>query len=104
MASLWLGLGMAIGLSLPQATLPQAANGGGGGISFAPRAPQDDACGAAALQHLVGGPVGAIEGLELRGPLRVHAVDAMITMDHIPSRLNVVTDPAGAVILAIRCG
>jgi hypothetical protein len=99
MTGLWLGLGVALSM-----TVPQAAGGGDGGGGVVPRAPAEDSCGATALQHLVGEPVAVIDTIVREGPMRVHAVSDMITMDYNPARLNVVTDPARETIVRIHCG
>ncbi len=66
----------------------------------------DDPCGALALQHLVGEPVPDTEALaQIEGPQRIRVIRPgdMITMDHIPGRLNIELDSAG-IVVGLRCG
>jgi len=66
----------------------------------------DDPCGARDLQHLVGQPVPSAEALAgIEGPLRIRVIRPgdMVTMDHIPGRLNFELDTADTV-RALRCG
>ena len=63
----------------------------------------DDACGAAGLQHLVGGPVP--ESFPVAGPIRVFATGDPVTMDYNPRRLNVeVSRQNRRRIVALSCG
>lgn len=64
----------------------------------------EDACGAAELQHLVGMPASAAEGMTAPGPVRVFRSGQPITMDHRPDRLNVELDARGRRIDRIFCG
>ncbi len=64
---------------------------------------QPDACGAAGLQHLVGGPVP--ESFPVAGPIRVFATGDPVTMDYNPRRLNVeVSRQNRRRIVALSCG
>jgi hypothetical protein len=65
--------------------------------------PSDDACGAPALQYLVGKPVSAFEGMQHGGPVRVIRSGQPVTMDYSPTRLNVVLDSKDR-ISRINCG
>jgi hypothetical protein len=84
------------------------ANGGGPDMRELPalKGAGEDPCGAANLQHLVGEPLPSAEALAaLEGPRRVRVVQPgdMLTMDHIPGRLNVELDAAG-IVRNLRCG
>jgi len=84
------------------------ANGGGADMRDLPslKGAGDDPCGALALQHLVGEPVPDAEALaRIEGPQRIRVIRPgdMITMDHIPGRLNIELDETG-VVRALRCG
>lgn len=69
-----------------------------------PAGPEDgDACGADALQQLVGGPVAALDTDALDQPVRLIPPDTMVTMDHRPDRLNVDLDAQDR-ITRIWCG
>lgn len=63
-----------------------------------------DACGAAALQHLVGQPVTAFPppAADDRN-VRIIGPDMAVTMDYNPERLNVEYD-ARRIITRITCG
>lgn len=69
------------------------------GLSAPTRA---DTCGAARLQHLVGGAMP--EPFPAAGPLRVYAQGDAVTLDYSETRLNVLLDASRARILAITCG
>lgn len=83
-------------------------------ISTAPRAPAqppmealptsaDDPCGAQSLQHFVGSV--APSPFPAPGPVRVYAQGDPITMDHNPSRVNVVVDAENRQrVTGISCG
>lgn len=82
------------------------ANGGSEGTAPAfrpPQAPSD--CGAEAHADLVGQPVAQAEALAgtLPGPVRIHPVGAMLTMDYLPHRLNIAHDADG-IVVSVRCG
>lgn len=62
-----------------------------------------DACGAGALQGLVGQPLAALDAVRVTGPLRVIAPGMAVTMDFRADRLNVEHD-AARVITRISCG
>lgn len=62
-----------------------------------------DGCGAAGLQHLVGGPLPA--GFDVPGPVRIYGEGDAVTMDFNETRLNVLLDGATrSRILAVTCG
>jgi hypothetical protein len=62
-----------------------------------------DSCGAARLQHLVGGPTPV--AFDVTGPVRIFAQGDAVTMDFNAQRLNVLLDSATRTrILAITCG
>ncbi len=61
------------------------------------------ACGAAAMQGLVGQPESVIAAMTFAAPVRIlHPGDAM-TMDYNPTRLNIMIDARGRVE-KIFCG
>jgi hypothetical protein len=61
---------------------------------------QEDGCGAAGLQDLIGQ---AVEDKSFDAPVRIIPPGSAVTMDHRPDRLNVETDDAG-IITRIYCG
>lgn len=63
----------------------------------------EDACGAAALQHLVGQPASALDGVALPASFRLIRPGMAVTMDYSAERLNVLLDDSD-VIEAITCG
>lgn len=50
--------------------------------------PSEDACGASALQHLVGEPSAAAEGASAPGSVRIIRPGEAVTMDYRADRLN----------------
>lgn len=54
--------------------------------------PSEDACGASALQHLVGEPVAAAEGASAPGSVRIIRPNEAVTMDYRADRLNIELD------------
>lgn len=68
-----------------------------------PIAPAPDACGAAALQYLVGQPRQAIGGMTFHQPLRIIEPGQAVTMDFNAQRLNIELDGNGR-ISRIACG
>jgi hypothetical protein len=73
-------------------------------LPFGP--PGEDPCGAQPLQHLVGHPVPDAESLEaLEGPARIRVIrpGQAVTMDHVPSRLNIELDE-NDIVVRLRCG
>jgi hypothetical protein len=84
----------ALGLSLALAACAEAP----------PLALDDpDACGAAALQPLVGQPLARFDPASVAGPLRIYRSGDPVTTDYSPARLNIETDRRGT-ILWIICG
>jgi hypothetical protein len=73
------------------------------GEEATPAPPGEDACGAAALQDLVGEPVAGHEFDSNNRPVRIIPPGTAVTMDFNPERLNVETDADG-VIVRIYCG
>lgn len=65
--------------------------------------PGDDACGAPALQYLVGQPAGVLDSMRFAGPTRVIRPGMAVTMDYSPNRLNIEID-AAEVIARVVCG
>lgn len=51
--------------------------------------PDDDACGASALQHLVGQPQSVLDGMSFPEGTRILPPGAPMTMDFRPDRLNI---------------
>jgi len=65
-----------------------------------------DPCHAADFEYLIGEPAPDAEAIAaLEGPKRVRVIgpDDMVTMDHVPQRLNIETDAEG-IVLRLRCG
>ncbi len=62
-----------------------------------------DACGAAALQGLVGQPRSVLDTMRFSQPVRVIAPGSAVTMDYVPQRLNIVLNTAGK-IAQVQCG
>lgn len=60
----------------------------------------EDACGAASLQELVGQPVA---GQSFEGEHRIIPPNSAVTMDYRAERLNIATDATGK-ITRIYCG
>ena len=69
----------------------------------ADEAPDADACGALALQDLVGQPEAALDGADLPEWVRVIHPGDMVTMDYLPARLNVDIGSDGR-IARLHCG
>jgi hypothetical protein len=65
--------------------------------------PDRNACGAAALQGLVGQPEAVLASMTLTVPVRVIRPGQAVTMDFNPSRLNFDIDERGR-IARIWCG
>ncbi|KCZ56802.1 I78 family peptidase inhibitor [Hyphomonas chukchiensis] len=63
----------------------------------------DDTCGMAALETYVGQQASAIPEAEMPENTRVVGPDDQVTMDYVPTRLNVLTDAEG-VVLSLKCG
>ncbi len=63
----------------------------------------EDACGAGALQVLVGQPLAMFDPASVKGPVRVIAPGMPVTMDYRAERLNVEHD-AARIITRIICG
>lgn len=68
-----------------------------------PVATDDDACGALALGHLVGGPVSAFDPKSVSVPVRMIGPDTAVTMDYNPMRMNV-QHSKSRIIESITCG
>ena len=62
-----------------------------------------DACGAKALQNLLGKPASALETIKFAAETRVIRPNDAVTMDYNPQRLNIETDARG-VIVRMTCG
>lgn len=64
----------------------------------------NDQCGAASTQYLLGKPAAAAEsGLGTHRPVRIVGIDDAVTLDYVPSRLNVLLNDAGTIV-AVNCG
>ena len=61
------------------------------------------ACGAGAMQSLVGQPLAAVDRATLQQPYRIIGPDMAVTMDWNPERLNIEHD-ASETITRISCG
>ncbi len=75
----------------------------GAEVPAEPVAPAADACGAAALQGLVGQPASVLETMRFAGPVRVITPGMAVTMDYSAARLNIEVDRTGA-IFRVTCG
>ena len=64
--------------------------------------PEENACGAAQMQALIGTPVAA-QDFSGHAAVRILPPGSMVTMDYRPDRLNVEHDADG-VITRIACG
>ncbi len=62
-----------------------------------------DACGASALQHLIGQPVLALGVVDLPDNVRVIRPGDMVTLDYNPARLNIGVTASGQ-IEQVTCG
>lgn len=65
--------------------------------------PDGDACGASALQGLIGQPRSVLAAMTLPEPTRVIEPGMAVTMDYSPARLNIELDDAGR-ITRVACG
>jgi hypothetical protein len=65
--------------------------------------PRPDACGAAALQNLIGQPLAAFTGAPAAQAVRVIGPGMAVTMDYREDRMNVEHD-AQRIIRAVYCG
>lgn len=68
-----------------------------------PAEPPSDACGAAALQYLVGRPQSALAAMTFPQTTRLIGPDMAVTMDYSAERLNIRYDRRG-IITAVECG
>lgn len=68
-----------------------------------PDDPLADACGASALQGLVGQPAQVLAAMTFAQPLRVIRPGQPVTMDYSPARLNIEID-ASEKISRVSCG
>lgn len=80
----------------------------GGGMPPSPGLPPappmaEDACGAAALQGLLGQDAAVLAGLRFRGPMRLIRPGMAVTMDYSAERLNISLNDAGR-IDRVACG
>ncbi|HEX9857282.1 MAG TPA: I78 family peptidase inhibitor [Paracoccaceae bacterium] len=86
------GLALALAACTPEAEAP------GPGLP-----PADDACGAAALQGLVGQPAAVLEAMTFGPATRVLRPGMAVTMDYSAERLNIEVD-AAETIIRVSCG
>ncbi|NUB44681.1 hypothetical protein GEU84_009825 [Fertoebacter nigrum] len=63
----------------------------------------ENACGAAALQNLVGQPASVLETMRFAATTRIIRPDMAVTMDFSPERLNIEIDRA-EMISRVACG
>lgn len=68
-----------------------------------PPMPPEDACGASALQSLVGQPASVLQTMRFAGPVRIIRPGMAVTMDYRADRLNIEID-AGEQIIRVTCG
>ena len=69
-----------------------------------PEAPAPDACGAKAMQHLVGAPRSKIPVPVDPAQQRVACTTCPVTMDYNMNRLNFFFDAQTGIIKEVRCG
>lgn len=62
-----------------------------------------DACGASSLQYLVGQPDDVLAAMTFPDTTRFIGPDMAVTMDHVPSRLNIEYDERNY-ITRVYCG
>jgi hypothetical protein len=72
-------------------------------VETPPLPPGEDACGASALQTLVGQDRGVLAAMTFPEPVRVYAQGDALTMDFNPDRLNIELGEGGA-IARVWCG
>lgn len=60
-------------------------------------------CAAESLQHLVGQPASVLEGMKLRGSVRVLRPGMMVTQEYRLDRLTIEVD-ANEIIIRVACG
>jgi hypothetical protein len=65
--------------------------------------PAPDACGAVALQTLIGQPESVIFAMSFVEGTRIYRTGDALTMDFSPSRLNIEIGPAGTIV-QVTCG
>ena len=65
--------------------------------------PPITACGAPALQGLIGQNAAVLQTMRFAGPLRVIRPGMAVTMDYAPKRLNIELD-ANEMITRVTCG
>ncbi len=65
--------------------------------------PPITACGAGALQDLIGRNAAVLQTMRFAGPLRVIRPGMAVTMDYSPDRLNIEVD-AREIITRVSCG
>lgn len=87
-----MGFALALAACKPEAEAPVA-----GGV------PPDDACGAAALQGLIGQPASVLAAMTFGPATRVLRPGMAVTMDYSPERLNIELD-AAETIIRVSCG
>jgi hypothetical protein len=72
-------------------------------VQSPPVPPPEDACGALALQGLVGEDAGVLASMTLPAPVRSYTTGDALTMDFNPARLNIESDPGGTIV-RVWCG
>lgn len=65
--------------------------------------PPEGACGAKALQDLIGQPRSVLDVMRFSQPLRVIEPGMAVTEDYNPGRLNIELDDVGQII-RVACG
>ena len=63
----------------------------------------EDTCGLGALQQYVGVNASEIPEDQLPEEARIVGPDTQVTMDYVPTRINVLTDGDG-VVIGLKCG
>jgi hypothetical protein len=72
-------------------------------VQSPPVPPPEDACGALALQGLVGQDASVLASMTFPAPMRAYTTGDALTMDFNPARLNVESDPGGTIV-RVWCG
>lgn len=62
-----------------------------------------DTCGRAQYAGLVGAPLSTFNASQVKGPVRILAPGAVMTMDHRPDRLNIYHNARG-IVQQVTCG
>ena len=83
--------------------IPEAPEAGEVKPDLDPLDRTDDTCGLDSAKPFLGKPAGDIPAADLPDNARIIGPDTQVTMDYVPTRLNVLTDASGKVI-GLKCG